>query len=186
MPLCVARLSDDPVTCSSYRSCAITSNYWGGRTRTYNFPGNSRMFCQLNYTPNFSFTPHHTPPQTKKAPPASRKAPCTSDPAPCYSGRPTPARQSPRPQLLLRPRLLFARFDTASRSSIIATLPPSACPVKLWLTPPLAPPLGHALTSPASPSRSPPPRTSTFPTNKTPTEPMSQNTPRSPKRFLGE
>ncbi len=30
--------------------CSAT--YWGGRTRTSNFPVNSRAVCQLTYTPN--------------------------------------------------------------------------------------------------------------------------------------
>src|SRR6266850_2909438 len=32
--------------------CSLRATYWGGRTRTSNFPVNSRAVCQLTYTPN--------------------------------------------------------------------------------------------------------------------------------------
>src|SRR2546422_857196 len=32
--------------------CSLRATYWGGRTRTSNFPVNSRAGCQLTYTPN--------------------------------------------------------------------------------------------------------------------------------------
>src|SRR3989442_14546913 len=31
--------------------CSLRATYWGGRTRTSNFPVNSRAVCQLTYTP---------------------------------------------------------------------------------------------------------------------------------------
>src|SRR3989441_9111666 len=31
--------------------CSLRASYWGGRTRTSNFPVNSRAVCQLTYTP---------------------------------------------------------------------------------------------------------------------------------------
>ncbi len=52
---------------SASRCLGVSLSSWGGRTRTSNFPVNSRALCQLSYTPLDRCTLHDA--TLRKAPP---------------------------------------------------------------------------------------------------------------------